>query len=264
MKREWQLFLTALSFYTRIYVPKFIHEAKPEYLNNSIRYFSLIGWFTGFLSAVMFFLFDFYFDQSTALIFSMLAVVLITGAIHEDGFADVCDGFGGGWSKEKILEIMKDSSVGAFGVIGLVFILLLKFFALNQFMNGLNSPGNWVIMLLIFMVGHCLSRFNASIMVFTHIYVREETSKSAALVGNRKINLYLSCIFGLLPLILLSIHTTHYEWLYLLLPIALVQVFLSRFFNKWIGGYTGDCLGAIQQVSEVVIYLSAIILWRYI
>jgi adenosylcobinamide-GDP ribazoletransferase len=265
MRRQWLLFLTALSFYTRVSVPGPVHDAKPEHLSDSIRYFPLLGWFTGAVSAAIFFLFELYFGQTIALIFSMLASVLITAGLHEDGFADVCDGFGGGWSKEKILAIMKDSRVGAFGVIGLVFILLLKFFALNQLVSTVEVFENRLIILLLFIIAHSLSRFNASIMVFTHTYVREDSSKSAAAaVGSSRINLYLGALFGILPFIAFSVITQHYQWLFLLVPIVFVQLYLSRFFNKWIGGYTGDCLGAIQQVSEVVIYLSAIVLWKSI
>ncbi len=265
MKRQWQLFLTALIFYTRISLPGNEHEPTPEHLNNSIRYFPLLGWLTGSVSAAVFFLFNVYFDTSIALIFSMLVSVLITGGLHEDGFADVCDGFGGGWTKEKILAIMKDSRVGAFGVLGLVFILILKFFSLSEMMLTINVSSNRLIVLLLFVIAHSLSRFNASVMVFTHTYVREETSKSAATaVGKSKRNLYVGSVFGILPIIALSLLTMQYQWFFLLIPVAFVQLYLSRFFNKWIGGYTGDCLGAIQQVSEVVIYLSIIVLWKSI
>lgn len=65
----------------------------------------------------------------------MISGILLTGAFHEDGFADVCDGFGGGWEKQRILEIMKDSRIGAYGVIGLTLLLLLKFYTLKYIIN---------------------------------------------------------------------------------------------------------------------------------
>ena len=77
--------------------------------------------------ALVFYGASFFFSKEVSLILSFVSGILITGAFHEDGFADVCDGFGGGWSKERILDIMKDSRVGAYGVIGLISIFLFKF-----------------------------------------------------------------------------------------------------------------------------------------
>ena len=113
MKKEVQIFLTAVMFYTRIPVPSWVnHDA--DYLNKATKYFPLIGWIVGIIAVLVFVGANYLFNPSIAIIISMAASVLLTGAFHEDGFADVCDGFGGGWTKEKILMIMKDSRVGAY------------------------------------------------------------------------------------------------------------------------------------------------------
>ena len=105
MKNEIKIFFTALMFYSRIPCPKDIDHS-PEYINKATRYFPLIGWIIGGISFVGFFLSVLLFDSSIAIILSLIAGVLTTGAFHEDGLADVVDGFGGGWTKQRILEIM--------------------------------------------------------------------------------------------------------------------------------------------------------------
>jgi len=262
MKQEWNIFLASLSFYTRIPVKN--AEGQNVELAQSIRYFPLVGWVAGTLSALIFIGFNQVFGQALAIIFSMLSTIFLTGALHEDGLADVCDGFGGGWTKEKILEIMKDSCIGTYGVIGLVFITSLKFFAIQQIVSVLHISTEWPLLVCFVVTANTLSRFNACTMIFTHTYVRAEKSKSALVVHNSKIsNLYIALILTLIPFFTLLFYTQQYKWVIVIVPLAVVSLFLSRYFNKWIGGYTGDCLGAIQQISEVVIYLSMICLWKF-
>ena len=100
MKKELHIFFTALMFYTRIPCPKNINH-HPDYLNKASRYFPLVGWIVGGISFLIFYMTSFLFSVEIAVLLSMITGVLVTGAFHEDGFADVCDGFGGGWTKEK-------------------------------------------------------------------------------------------------------------------------------------------------------------------
>ena len=137
MKKQLHIFFTALMFYTRIPCPKNI-DHNPDYLNKASRYFPLIGWIVGGICFGIYYLASIVFSVEIALILSMIAGILTTGAFHEDGFADVCDGFGGGWTKEKILLIMKDSAIGAYGAIGLVLLFLLKFQSLIQLISDSN------------------------------------------------------------------------------------------------------------------------------
>ena len=123
MKKEVHYFLTAILFFTRIPCPKWVDHSS-EMLNKSNRYFSLVGILVGSIAALVYYLATFIFTLEVAIILSMVASVWTTGAFHEDGFADTCDGFGGGWTKEKILLIMKDSRLGTYGVIGLFAILI--------------------------------------------------------------------------------------------------------------------------------------------
>lgn len=253
IKRQIHYFFTALLFFTRIPCPKWVNHS-PDILNKSSRYFSLIGILVGGIAALSYFLFSFLFPSNIAVLLSMVSSVWITGAFHEDGFADVCDGFGGGWTKEKILTIMKDSRLGTFGVIGLLSILGLKFLALLYIENnGLN-----VIYVLI--AGHSISRFVATVLLYTHAYVRDiDSSKIKPTTQQMSAkSLLISGFFGILPLFLFQNAVVFLT----LIPLLLTYLYMGRFFNKWIGGQTGDCAGALQQVSEVIFYLSFLALWK--
>lgn len=261
MKKELHIFFTALMFYTRIPCPKNI-DHNPDYLNKASRYFPLIGWIVGAICFGIYFLSAILFSSEVAIILSMIAGILTTGAFHEDGFADVCDGFGGGWTKEKILMIMKDSAIGAYGAIGVILLFLVKFQAVSALTTTSNS--DQFIILLLFVSAHSLSRLAAVSIVFTHAYSREDaSSKSKPIAQNCTWREVVGALFfGLLPLIALS----YFQWeiLLVLIPVFLTRFFLARYFQKWIDGYTGDCLGATQQVCEVVFYLSVIALWKFI
>ena len=268
MKKQLDIFFTALMFYTRIPCPKNItHD--PTYLNKATRYFPLIGYIVGGIGAIVFALSYKIFSLELAILFSLLANILTTGAFHEDGFADVCDGFGGGWTKEKILKIMKDSAIGAYGAIGIVLLFAIKFFAINTVIKELISIGYLddiiiYVILLLFVITHSLSRLTAISIIFTTDYVREdELSKSKPIAKqNTWKEIVGAFVFGLAPLVFLAF--SNWKYLLILIPLIILRFFLIRYFKKWIGGYTGDCLGATQQLAEVIIYLSFIALWKFI
>lgn len=190
----------------------------------------------------------------------MIASIWITGAFHEDGFADVCDGFGGGWTKEKILKIMKDSQVGAYGAIGIFLMLSLKFLLLYRL---LEIPDQGLIFMLgVIFSGHGLSRFVAATFIYTHEYSRDDATSKVKPVG-KKISigeLIVAAFFGLIPLLIFQ----NYLVFALIIPVLIVKWALGKYYQKWIDGYTGDCLGATQQLTEVMFYLSLLLLWKFI
>ena len=102
MKKELRIIFTAIMFYTRIPCPKWVgHDA--DNLGRATRYFPFIGWIVGLVSWLIFIIGQYFFSPEISMLLSIAGGVLVTGAFHEDGFADVCDGFGRGWTKEKIL-----------------------------------------------------------------------------------------------------------------------------------------------------------------
>lgn len=263
MKEEIRIFFTALMFYTRIPCPKWVDHSE-EYINKSTRYFPLMGWIVGGAAATTLIGGSILFSIPVAVILSIMMSVLITGAFHEDGFADVCDGFGGGWTREKILDIMKDSRIGAYGMIGMTLLLLLKLFLTVEIM--LFVEDKWLLLLLIIISSHSISRLIASTFIATHQYVREADTSKVKPVSKAfpTSSIFTSAIFGLLPFAgLILLEKSLLLSLALILPL-LGKVYLGRYFNKWIGGYTGDCLGAAQQITEVLFLASIAGLWNYI
>ena len=248
---QFHIFLNALMFYTRIPVPAWM-KYDEDMLNKATVYFPVIGWIVASISGLVFYGASRIFNPEISILLSMVAGVLTTGAFHEDGFADVCDGFGGGWTKEKILEIMKDSRVGTYGSVGLILILGIKFFSLEILDN---QTLIWTLF-----IAHSLSRFVALSFIFTLNYVREDALSKAKPIAKKLPIRDLSIAFclAIIPLLLYLIKTGNFFLLLIIPPLVLVHLYLSYFFKKWIGGYTGDCLGATQQVAEVVIYLSII------
>jgi len=256
MKKQWNLFLTAVMFYTRIPVPKNIDHSN-EILNKSTKYFPFTGWIVGGFGAFVFYVSQFVLPLSISVIFSMISTILLTGAFHEDGFADSCDAFGGGWSKQKILEIMKDSRIGTYGTVGLIFILAIKYFAL------LNVHIEQIPFVLF--AAHALSRYSATGMIFFSKYARDDATSKTKPVGKKLSSgdFLLALIFGSTPLLVFSY--MHSYW-YLLIMATIIPViyFLKRYFEKWIDGFTGDALGATQQISEIVFYLAYIVISSFI
>jgi adenosylcobinamide-GDP ribazoletransferase len=268
MKKELRIFYTALMFLTRLPVPRFTDHS-PEYLERSVKYFPLIGWIVSAISGITFLLFNKYISEDIAIIASIIAGILTTGAFHEDGFADVCDAFGGGWTKEKILMIMKDSRLGSYGVIGMIAILCCKFLLLKElpkFTPDLLHPSmnifyNYRYFLLTLVAAHAVSRLMPVLVMCFYEYVTDPDGSKSKPVARRKpslATLLVAIITALVPFIFIN-----WQFLFAIIPVVYIAFRLATYFKKWIGGYTGDCLGAIQQVSELTFYLGVIIIWRY-
>ncbi|MEM6720909.1 MAG: adenosylcobinamide-GDP ribazoletransferase [Bacteroidota bacterium] len=251
--KQLHIFFNALAFFTRIPSPKWVVFSK-EYRQKSIAYFSFVGIIVGGFAALVFFGANYILPTSVAILLSMVGSIYLTGAFHEDGFADVCDGFGGGWNKEKILLIMKDSQIGAFGAIGLCLLLGLKFASLYEVQSEFIP--------IVLISGHAVSRFMAALLVYQLPYVSSsETSKSkdrASRMSDKALVVNIIC--GIAPLFFFE---SYFVFLCLIPPL-LGMWFLASKFKKWIGGQTGDCAGATQQFCEVVFYMSLLVLWKFI
>jgi len=240
---QLRLVLTAIQYFTRLPVPRRVGYSERQ-LNDASRYFPLVGILVGLLTGVVFVFTLRVFPQPIAVLLAMLSGILFTGGFHEDGLADTCDGFGGGQDRPQILAIMKDSHVGSYGVLGLVFALLLKFFALAML------PAAQFV--AISAAAHAFSRFMAVSLIYTQRYVRDDASARArpAAQSLSAAGLVCAALFGLAPLAWLGMDGAAGVPGAFALRLALAQYFYRR-----IGGYTGDCLGAVQQITEVGFYL---------
>lgn len=256
VRYQIELFFTALGFFTRLPVPAWVPWS-PERLNHAARYFPLIGWVIGAIGAASYLAFAWILPPTLAVILSMAVTIRATGAFHEDGWADACDGLGGGWDKAQVLTIMKDSRIGSYGTVGLVLMLLAKAVALIEI--GIEDDLSVVLALA---VAHPLSRLASTSLIHLLPYVREdETSKSKPLARRlTPAELLIATIFGLLPLTLLH----PLEALAAVLTVTAITLWSARLFMRRLGGYTGDLLGATQQASELACYLGILIAWNFI
>ncbi|MDP2559710.1 adenosylcobinamide-GDP ribazoletransferase [Psychrobium sp. 1_MG-2023] len=252
IKQQWRLWLVALSFFTRIKV-KPIDEFKPEYLNQANRYYGLVGLYIGTFSVLIFWLSSLFFPPSIAIILSMITSVLLTGGFHEDGLADTWDGFGGGWTVEQKLTIMKDSRLGTYGALALFLTLLLKFQLLLELATQseqLSLFGNVIGALL---VGHCLSRVLAVSLIFDQTYVRDIDSSKVKPMTKQQTPLELIILLtsALIPLYWLPLELSAL----LITGLICLRFIVITWYQRQLGGYTGDLLGQAQQLAEIVIYL---------
>jgi len=247
MKKEIHVFLTAIMFFTRIPVPKTLPYS-PEYLNNSMRYFTIIGAIIGAVALVVFYGMSQIVPLQIAIFISMLSTILLTGAFHEDGFADFCDGFGGGYTKDKILLIMKDSRIGTYGSIGLIGMLGSKFLFLSYI--NVNQ------ILFVILVGHIASRVLPVFIIHNLPYVQDEDVSKSKPVGTKS-----SVLAPIISAIILgTILAFKIEFALYLIPAYILLYFAySWYIKKKVGGYSGDILGALQQLSEFIFYLMFII-----
>lgn len=249
IKPNWQHFWLAISFYTRLPCSKSLDYSQ---LPQATIYLPLIGWLVGSASGLIFYLTTFLWSPTVAILIAVMGGILMTGAFHEDGFADVCDGFGGGYDKTRILSIMKDSAIGVYGALGLGLLLSLKISTLLSFSSE-KLP-------VIFISAHSISRLMPLFLMRFYDYARLENSKSQIAIYQPTCKaLFFASTCAILPLFLLPIIC----WL-VLLPMGFITLFLGRYFYKNIGGYTGDCLGAVQQICETIFYLTVSTLWKFI
>ncbi|MFZ6753731.1 adenosylcobinamide-GDP ribazoletransferase [Undibacterium sp. Dicai25W] len=245
---QLRLFFIAMQFFTRIPIPQWV-GFDASWLHQASRYFPAVGWVVGSVVAAVYIAALQWWPAAIAVVLSMGAGILLTGAFHEDGFADVCDGFGGGITPERVLEIMKDSRVGAYGAIGICLMLLLKFALLVSLPTVLVVPA--------LLIAHPLSRLVSCSLIWLLDYAKLE-GKAKPLAQHMSSNEFgVACLSVILPLgaILLWQPVILERLLPALILMPLAAFFLARTFVKRIGGYTGDCLGAVQQVTEVVFYL---------
>jgi adenosylcobinamide-GDP ribazoletransferase len=245
---QLNLFLLALSFFSRLPSSKNI-QYSPSKMRRASRYFPLVGWLLAFILIGVYSVTQSLIGSSPALCLMIILSLLMTGALHEDGLADTFDGFFGGDTKARKLAIMKDSRIGTFGTCALVVALLSKFILLSAL-----AEQGWLVVSVL--LAYPLSRAMAISLVQDMHYVSNHIpnsgSKSAPLAKPfcTKV-LSFVVITGAAACILLPLLTV----IYLLVGSLILRYWLRFWMNKHINGYTGDCLGAAQQLQELLIYL---------
>ncbi len=266
-------FLLAVQFFTRIPITGRLATwvgYSPAMLRASAAHFPGVGYLVGAVAAGVFWLclqvFVGTFAPLLAAALSTVATVMLTGGFHEDGLADVADGLGGSYERARALEIMKDSRVGAFGAMALCLVLACKLAALA----GLGEVARRVelpllrldaaLVCLSIVAAHVCSRAAPLVLIAALPHVGDSaTSKSKPLADHINTSGLVVAAFWIFPLTVTAL------WLKLALffiaPVVFMLLALGymwRLFARRLQGFTGDCLGATQQVCEVAFYLGAL------
>ncbi|MES2264135.1 MAG: adenosylcobinamide-GDP ribazoletransferase [Pseudomonadota bacterium] len=245
---QLRLFFIALQFFTRLPIPRWV-GFEPAWLHHASRYFPLIGIVVAVIAGAVYAAAALLLPAAVAVLLATAAGIYATGAFHEDGFADMCDGFGGGMTRERVLDIMKDSRIGAYGAIGTICLLALKCTALS-----LLPPASAIAALFL---AHPLSRLAATSLIWRMEYARAEGKAKPMAQEMSTTEFAIAALCAALPALILGAAAC-LSWSAIaasVLAALCSATWLGRKFARRIGGYTGDCLGAVQQVAEVAIYL---------
>ena len=264
-------YLLAVQFFTRIPITGRLAEwvgYSPGQLRASAAHFPGVGLIVGAVAAGVFTGVQALLPESTfapllAAALSTVATVLLTGGFHEDGLADVADGLGGSYDRERALEIMKDSRVGAFGALALVMALLCKV-ALLAILGSTESVAleaddvpwtGWTITAAL-VLGHVVSRALPLLLIrwLPHVSdtARSKSKPLADTISSGALVMGFAWFFMALALGLLALDAT-----ILIVSCsfsALALLWMTRLFKRRLQGFTGDCLGATQQVCEIAFY----------
>ncbi|MCG6859434.1 MAG: adenosylcobinamide-GDP ribazoletransferase [Salaquimonas sp.] len=243
-------FLAALQFFVALPMPAALvrradHDAG---LNRAVPYFPLVGLVIGICVA---FLWVVAASLTPAMVAAGLAIaagVILTGGLHEDGLADCADGLGAR-EREKVLEIMRDSRTGSYGAAAIVFSIGLRWAALATLLTGAG--------VLALVIAHAVSRAAIAIALRFSTYARREGTGSLVADGISTEQGLVAAGIALSIAILLGGVAGILAWLAGFAAAAIVLIIMER----RIGGYTGDVLGAMQQLAEIAAMVTLAALW---
>jgi adenosylcobinamide-GDP ribazoletransferase len=246
-----RLFFIALQFFTRLPIPSWV-GFEASWLQHASRYFPLVGSVVAAIAATVYYAAALVLPAPVAAVLSTAASIYATGAFHEDGFADTCDGLGGGHTRERVLEIMKDSRIGAYGAIGIACMLAAKFTALAML------PARQAVAALF--LAHPLSRLAATSLIWKMEYARAEGKAKPLAQRMTGIEFAIASVTAMIPAacLLAARLVSFTAALAAVAAAACAAVWLGHKFARRLGGFTGDCLGAVQQLAEALVYVGVL------
>jgi adenosylcobinamide-GDP ribazoletransferase len=236
--------LLAFQFLTRIPVPGKLHAQGA--LSNAAKFFPIVGLVVALGAIGLRRVLNGHLAPPVIAMLVLSYLVLITGGFHEDGLADTADGFGGGWSKEKILEIMRDSRIGSFGALAIGLSLLARYSLLSSL--RFDKFSTYLI------VAHVLCRWTTLPLSFFMRPARSEGQGAGVAQRTSALSLALGTVIALVicyPVMHLAL------WIPLIATLA-VTLLTALYYQSQIGGVTGDCFGATNQLTEIAIYLCGV------
>lgn len=237
--------VVAFQFLTRIPMPSVAFEA--DSLSRATKFFPLVGLVVGSGAVLLQKLLMFHMNRSLVALTVLLYLVLITGCLHEDGLADTADGFGGGRTKNQILAILKDSRIGSYGATTLVLSLLTRYLLLASL--PMEHFAGYVIS------SHVLCRWSSLPLSYFLPPAREQDGQGARIA---KLTSLASLIFGSVFSLAIVAFALRRSAVAPVLLAILVVALSGWLYDKKIGGVTGDCFGATNQLAEIAVYFCGV------
>lgn len=246
---ELRAIAAAFTFMTRLPLGRLASHNEVD-LRRSAAYFPLVGIAVGGLGAAAYAIGHAIWPASVSVLISMMTTVLATGAFHEDALADTLDGFGGGRTPERVLEIMKDSRVGSYALVGVSLVLAAKFAALSAIAESGTSQ-----LARALVAAHVLGRWSSLPLMMRYSYVRPATTNSRPSAGgpfSDRLTVGRALIATMLAgtAVMAALGTLRAA-----IPVTVVVIATGMWFQRRIGGITGDTLGAANQLVELSVYL---------
>jgi adenosylcobinamide-GDP ribazoletransferase len=249
MRNAANSFFVAMQFMTRLPVPRAI-EYSPNALAKSAVFFPAVGLLVGAGGAALYLLLSPHVTRDVVVVLILVYLVAVTGGLHEDALGDAADGLGGGWEKERVLAIMRDSRLGTYGTIAITLGLLARFVFLKQL-----APGKFVGFLI---AGQVLGRWTALPLAYFLPSARDDEPGQGKLIAHKITSASLvagTCLALATVAVVLKLAAL---WAAI---VAVVIAAASGFYYRHrIGGVTGDCMGATTQLTEVAIYFLGTVL----
>ena len=246
-------FINALQFLTIVTVSK-RHPVAEGDLAKSMLYFPVVGFLIGVLLNYSDKALLWVFPHTITNVFLLFISVIITRALHIDGLADTLDGLMGGHDKASRLRIMKDSRLGTAGVLGIVFILLVKYLSLNNLFSDDKAAA--------LLCAPMLARWSQTLMVFKSNYGREE-GMGSAFVGHLRVSGFTAVsalTVGLAAFVIVREELFTKVLTFAVVCGVVLLTLLSRwYFIRRLGGVTGDTIGAVSELNEVLVLLLFVI-----
>jgi adenosylcobinamide-GDP ribazoletransferase len=240
-------FLAALQFLTIIPLSKW-REFRPEELGRSVGYFPLVGIIIGFILAGLYWLLSLLLPSAVVNALLIICLVVISGALHLDGFVDTCDGIAGHKTPEERWQVMHDSRAGSFGLVGVFLVLLVKYISLN------NIPEPLVMATLVLMP--VISRWAMVYAIFVYPYARPSGLGKVFKQGASWPRLVMATLIALLVAIILA----RLAGLAIMFGIWIMVIAMAAYLRRKFSGLTGDTYGAINEMAEVCVLIFVLLL----
>ena len=225
-------------------------ELSPEELGRSTGYFPVVGIIIGLILVGLNWLFELFLPSPVVHVLLVVSLVVLSGALHLDGFVDTCDGIAGHKTPEERWQVMSDSRAGAFGIIGACCLLLVKYVLLNS------VPETLLMAALVLMP--TISRWAVVYAIFAYSYAKPSGLGKVFKQGTRWQWFTMATLIALVVAIVLA----KLMGLAIILGIWVITVAMAAYLKRKFSGLTGDTYGAVNEVAEVCVLILVCLLAR--